>query len=846
MVSGLLQATSGGYVSLAEELAKTIVATGSTLLLVGEPGVGKVRLAEETVMHFERQIGEPLAIFRLAHPTRKPTRVPQMFFAEFPELKQHGESLELIAENLSELIIKRSFQRTPVFIAPSIHRCSHPSEQLLGLLTRDKTIHMIATAHCLTGAADRLARSAQTTIVPVSPLNFEEAHNFLCEVLGVEKIEHDTLESWFSLTGGNAYALSALAVASSSAGVLRMSHSVAWLPPGEEVFPYEFQHYLAAECTQQERETIEIVSVAKGISTPSLLRALDEDSVDALFAKGILVSKRNDVGSYALEIAHPLLAAAAQKSISATRILKLQEIVFSKLSQEIDSGLGYFDTNQLLKVVDLGIRCGAKLPILWLQQALETFTQNGNLVSALDVCLALVKHPDADVSLQAEKIILAYKCARKVGDKNTLKTVALLVEDLLKNPTLKERERLNLKLIQAEELWRGGAPKKQVLEEYARLLNPKQGLEDGLYDEVITGKALALFGMGYLQQSRELLLNNPQTAKELKGLVTAVSMFMQGKFQQGIHTLERQLRVSRMSNIQGLSAIDILEFFKFFGYWAAGDAGRSTAYESGQNVTKFSGFAELINIMHDTSAGLWADSFRSGEMLTAKLDKGDSHGVRTFADAIFALSLAALGEDEAASYMLEMSLTASRGIAESLKGFRKLVQLQTEHWLDRGKAQPLAQKIIGWSKAKEFPYIELRAIHVLACVQNSITSNNFDRAQEIASQCDSGICDAILAHLKVIFENEDRNFGACDSALPEVRILALYGVWLPAGRIPFLTTREEEVARFASIGYSSKQISQKLHISVRTVDTHLGHIFLKLGISNRDDLHEWFVKRNSL
>ncbi|MGW0947805.1 LuxR C-terminal-related transcriptional regulator [Streptomyces sp. NPDC002623] len=55
----------------------------------------------------------------------------------------------------------------------------------------------------------------------------------------------------------------------------------------------------------------------------------------------------------------------------------------------------------------------------------------------------------------------------------------------------------------------------------------------------------------------------------------------------------------------------------------------------------------------------------------------------------------------------------------------------------------------------------------------------------------------------------------------------------PSGR---LTKREQEIALMAAAGNSSKAISQRLTLSVRTVDNHLQHIFLKLGVRNRADL----------
>jgi DNA-binding CsgD family transcriptional regulator len=51
-----------------------------------------------------------------------------------------------------------------------------------------------------------------------------------------------------------------------------------------------------------------------------------------------------------------------------------------------------------------------------------------------------------------------------------------------------------------------------------------------------------------------------------------------------------------------------------------------------------------------------------------------------------------------------------------------------------------------------------------------------------------------------------------------------------------LTRRELEVARLAAHGHSSAHIARQLFLSVRTVDHHLSRVYLKTGITRRQDL----------
>ena len=69
---------------------------------------------------------------------------------------------------------------------------------------------------------------------------------------------------------------------------------------------------------------------------------------------------------------------------------------------------------------------------------------------------------------------------------------------------------------------------------------------------------------------------------------------------------------------------------------------------------------------------------------------------------------------------------------------------------------------------------------------------------------------------------------ACEGARPP----ALVG----GEAVEALTRREREIAVLAASGLSSRQIAERLVVSVRTVDNHLQRAYRKLGVSRRQDL----------
>ena len=59
-----------------------------------------------------------------------------------------------------------------------------------------------------------------------------------------------------------------------------------------------------------------------------------------------------------------------------------------------------------------------------------------------------------------------------------------------------------------------------------------------------------------------------------------------------------------------------------------------------------------------------------------------------------------------------------------------------------------------------------------------------------------------------------------------------------------LTAREHEIALLAASELSSREIAERLVVSVRTVDSHLQRTYRKLGINRRDELAPYVAPRH--
>ena len=58
-----------------------------------------------------------------------------------------------------------------------------------------------------------------------------------------------------------------------------------------------------------------------------------------------------------------------------------------------------------------------------------------------------------------------------------------------------------------------------------------------------------------------------------------------------------------------------------------------------------------------------------------------------------------------------------------------------------------------------------------------------------------------------------------------------------------LTPREREVLRHIARGYTYKETAAELHLSVKTVETHVSSVLRKLQLSNRRELTRWATDR---
>ena len=98
-------------------------------------------------------------------------------------------------------------------------------------------------------------------------------------------------------------------------------------------------------------------------------------------------------------------------------------------------------------------------------------------------------------------------------------------------------------------------------------------------------------------------------------------------------------------------------------------------------------------------------------------------------------------------------------------------------------------------------------------------------------------CAWWLSTPPVLLRNGFQYRGTPDSCVsPPPRSAAAANAKRPTSGRASLTPTERDVVRLVSEGFGNKDIATRLFVSPRTVQTHLSHVYTKLGLTSRVQL----------
>lgn len=849
-----------------EELIGALAEAGSSVLLTGEPGTGKSRIAQEVAYALAEQLGAAASVRVLIHPSHPMRGLAEFLGVDAPSLFEWDaepdarsafelEDPEQAVQRILDEIEGASGEGETILVASGIDEYSPVAAYLFARLVRSRRLRTIATAQHLTGAAALMASHPRTREMTIRPFTLEESARYLKQVLGCETIENRSLVQWHRLTAGNAYSLLLLMIALQQEGRVGRHRGVAWEIRGGRTVPEEFFRYLVDSCSPEELRVLEILAVGEPLVELPLLNLLDIGAVASLRRRGLVIARTMRDDAVALSFGSPLNGAALREHMPAARRAEIGERLFTELLEASEGRGAYASSTRTLRLVLFGLSAGRDLPFDWLWSALHA-RERFDEAWRCRVAMIVAAHPEATKRQRGVAALIAYRIARASGDAERLAEVldlAIEASTRLRRSAvgaLPEGVALDAELALHRLFVADDAA--GALRGFEELSVRTRGEAPELVTVVESGRAYVTACTGELRLAQDLgdeleaaaVAVGPEGTAQLEWarikarVVSALVRIQEGRFTEAMLIAEDAGHLAAFGE-RPMEEAELLGFIRFLAIWGSGsvEAGLVALREFEEQAhpsADSSGFAECGHALLHLSEGRWHLALREAERLQDRLAAHDLHGLRPLVHAVLALALAAIGEQQASERAIREAERGRRGLSYALLGLLRLLTLRARQWNHSPELETEARRLAAWAAKEGLASIELQALHIGALSDSFEFERMLPRMRVLAGQMDLPLGVAMLAHVEEFVSQS----GAWES--PSARTLAELGVWIPLPQTTELSAREREIALLASLGYSSRWIAEQFHLSVRTVETHLRHVFVKLGASNRDELRSWF------
>lgn len=239
--------------------------------------------------------------------------------------------------------------------------------------------------------------------------------------------------------------------------------------------------------------------------------------------------------------------------------------------------------------------------------------------------------------------------------------------------------------------------------------------------------------------------------------------------------------------------------------------------------------AEMIIAGAHIARGHWILAQNTLRAVLQRLSEVDHNCMIKHAFAMYAQVSSALGDAPRATAAISNYEQASFGpsaIHESHMEYRVLVAR-----LALGQAdvpQRIDAYIERFTQADEW-YAVVRAAHLALSLDTVETQTRYlETLTAAAAHVDDAIAEVFLRDAAATRASDVARLASTRAEL------ARLGVWIPQQKTEVaLSSRQREVASLIVGGLHNRDIAERLHLSVRTVESHVAMILAKFGISDR-------------
>jgi DNA-binding NarL/FixJ family response regulator len=827
-----------------------LVAAGTSVLLCGAAGIGKSYAAQQVAA------AVPSCVSVLCTPSgnRIPLGALHGWLAELGLADATGGST-LTPQILAGQVARSGSDDEPVLVhVDDIDLLDAASAELLALLCRRGVVRLLATLRtpgggALPGPLARLLVEDQVVRIEVAPLTPNEVGELVQLALD-GPVHHETIRFLHRTTEGNNLFLRELVRAGTAHAAFVHEHDVwrwqATAAPEALLLPALFSDELDA-LSDAERETVELVALTEPIGIDALVLAVGPDVVTGLVRSGLLVEVEHHVRTH-----HPLFAESARGRIGPWRRRQLFERLHETLPDP-PTGAG----GGLLRWLTWGAESGAKISAsTWLAGA-RTAAGAGDLPYAEE----LAGHALTTAPLSARDRLEAHTLRAEVRRFRAQRAPALADLDAA-------AAALPDTTHEADADWLAG----QVLAAARTRADLLQYVDDdptaalrALADGYATAARLAPRHPDLAQQRLETMTRQgwagqcaglrTETPRMLAALTAddleAVSPALLALAWEGRTTALRELARAGLRALADVAggpsaarphlAVEIVcttFFTDLYGGVPADDEGPDS-------------LAHLVPtaIAEDIDTGLlaagagrrllaegaWAEADRVLGDALALLEQRDPSGFAAWTLAAAALAAAGVGDLDRSATLATAAAASPSRTSRSLAPDLRTLLARARLIGDPERATAEIADLRDWAHAHAHHLTELEALHLQAvAAPTTVTAADAARAADLASAMEAPVARLLADHVAAVAQGDTAVASAA------TRRLAEHGRCLPVrGReAAGLSRREREVASLVAGGLSTPEIAERLHLSTRTVESHIARIFTKLGINRRAQVRE--------
>ena len=854
--------------ALAREQLSAGAAGG--VVIAGEPGVGKTRLAAE-IADLAVSTGRSVQWVRAS---RAASSIQLGAFAALlPPLDGAVSGVAELLARARQAVAVRSGGEPIVLVVDDAHLLDDASAALVHQLVTGGdafAVITIRTGERAPDAVQALWKDEQCAFVALDTLTPANLQHLLVDVLGAA-VDGRSAGLLWELTRGNALFLRELVHHGLEQEVLVRVGGI-WRWRGEAAVGLRLGELVATRLGDLEPASLALLELI-AVGAPLELALLDRAEAAALEALDDrdLVARLDDRRRRYVTVAHPLHGEVIRARIGHTR----REALKRRLADGV-SAFGVRRRGDVLRVASWRLDCGGEGDRgLLLRAAAEA-------VAVLDWALA---ERLARAALEAgggfdARLVLA----RALASTGRAADAEQLLGEL-EDEARVDLQRLMVAIARAGNLFWG---LDCTAEADDSLRRAERAIDDpALRDELVALRAFLVCTLGQAPAALAAavpLLESPQAREQTRlraALTVATALTMRGRCDAAIAVIDAWLPAARRHRDELPMIEGHLLATRPLALQTAGRLVEAT--EAAQRCYEFELAASSPQGTAFAAFAVGSAWLTRGRVRTALHWFRESAALARDSDAIGFLHWPLAGIAQAAAQAGDSALahdTLAEVEATPVQGtrtFEAALEL-TRAWCaavagERSRACELALAAAGHAAALGQDGIAVRALHDGARLGDP--AGVVGRLGALAAEVDGPFARIAAAHANALLRRDGdallevaEAFGAADALLPAaeaadaaaiayresgheasaraaahrsaVLLDGCEGARPPtvfdAQIVDQLTSREREVALIAATGLSSREIAERLVVSIRTVDNHLHRVYRKLGITRREEL----------